>query len=223
MGLKKEINVLVVEDDFLISEEIARVVNRIGFNHIGTAQDSYGAIDMIQTLHPDIILMDIKIPGDMDGLDVSHLVQNFFPTPVIILSAYESKDLFERASESGVAGYLTKPPQPQEIERAIYIALARHNELMEYRRLNKEINKKNEALKRTLKEIKTLRGLIPICSFCKKIRDKQGCWLMLEKYIYKHTEAHFSHSICPDCLEEQYPDIDDDIPSDPEKKKKIIH
>jgi hypothetical protein len=62
-------------------------------------------------------------------------------------------------------------------------------------------------LKKTLSEVKVLRGLIPICSSCKRIRDDKGYWNQIESYIKKHSEAEFSHGICPECIEKLYPDL----------------
>lgn len=61
-------------------------------------------------------------------------------------------------------------------------------------------------LQTALAEVKTLRGILPICSFCKKIRDDEGAWNQVEVYVQKRSDANFSHGICPDCLEEHYPD-----------------
>ena len=63
-------------------------------------------------------------------------------------------------------------------------------------------------LEKALREVKTLRGILPICSFCKKIRDDKGYWDQVEVYIHQHTEVDFSHGICPDCMRRHYPDID---------------
>jgi len=71
-----------------------------------------------------------------------------------------------------------------------------------------ELEKANQELKNALAEIKTLRGIIPICSNCKKIRDDQGFWQQVESYVMKHTEASFSHGICPECVEKLYGDLD---------------
>ncbi len=71
----------------------------------------------------------------------------------------------------------------------------------------KELETKNIELQEALNNIKTLRGLIPICSSCKKIRDDQGYWNQLEKYLKEHSEAEFSHSICPDCAKKLYPEV----------------
>ena len=64
-----------------------------------------------------------------------------------------------------------------------------------------------KSLKRAVLEIKTLQGIVPICSFCKKIRDDKGFWSQVESYVSHHTDAQFSHGVCPDCQEEQYPDL----------------
>jgi hypothetical protein len=64
-----------------------------------------------------------------------------------------------------------------------------------------------EKLKKALGEVKTLRGILPICSFCKKIRDDKGYWDQVEVYVRQHTDADFSHSVCPDCMAKHYPGI----------------
>jgi hypothetical protein len=61
--------------------------------------------------------------------------------------------------------------------------------------------------KKTLKEIKILRGILPLCSFCKKIRDDKGYWEQVDIYIHKHSQADISHSICPECMKEHYPKL----------------
>lgn len=66
---------------------------------------------------------------------------------------------------------------------------------------------KNEELASRIDEIKTLRGIIPICSFCKKIKDDKGYWQTVEKYIREHSEAEFSHGVCIECLKKHYPEV----------------
>jgi hypothetical protein len=63
-------------------------------------------------------------------------------------------------------------------------------------------------LKDALAQVKTLSGLLPICSHCKKIRDDKGYWNQIESYIHKHSDAEFSHGICPECAKKYYPYID---------------
>jgi GAF domain-containing protein len=71
----------------------------------------------------------------------------------------------------------------------------------------RDLERKNEELETSLSEVKTLRGIIPICASCKKIRDDEGYWNQVESYIKKHTGAQFSHSLCPECAKRLYPSI----------------
>jgi len=77
-----------------------------------------------------------------------------------------------------------------------------------YNNLHDSLNQKNEKLQKALDEIKTLKGIVPICAHCKKIRDDKGYWNLLESYIENHSEAEFSHGMCPDCIEEFYGEED---------------
>jgi hypothetical protein len=72
-----------------------------------------------------------------------------------------------------------------------------------------EITKKNKKLQKALAEIKQLRGIVPICASCKKIRDDKGFWHQVEEYVRDHTDAEFSHGVCPECIIKLYPDFID--------------
>ena len=89
-------------------------------------------------------------------------------------------------------------------EKAILVSL-RNSE--ERKKSEEEKEKLLRELEEALKNIKILGGLLPICASCKKIRDDKGYWLQLEEYIQKHSQAEFTHSICPDCRKKLYPEI----------------
>ncbi len=197
MKIKETIRVLVAEDNQVVAEIIKLSLQESGFEMAGLAVTGRDAVEMTISLRPDVVLMDIEMP-DLDGLDATRQIQSRQPTPVVVLTAHQGDDLLEKASEVGVSAYLTKPPQVKEIERAIIMALARHDDLMECWRLNKELEK-------ALKEIKTLQGILPICSSCKKIRDDKGYWSQIEAYFRVHTDVGFTHSICPECAARLYP------------------
>lgn len=78
-----------------------------------------------------------------------------------------------------------------------------------------ELNNANQELQTRLKEIKTLSGLLPICASCKKIRDDKGYWNQIEDYITTHSDAQFSHSVCPQCCKKLYPELYDEIMKKP--------
>jgi AmiR/NasT family two-component response regulator len=194
------VQVLIVDDDFLVVEAVQEILERLGYAVVGKAANGRQAVEDTRTLRPDVVLMDIKMP-EMDGLEAAQQIQDCCPTPVVLLTAHETQELVEQASAAGVGAYLMKPPQAREVARAITIALARFSDLMELRRLNAE-------LQDALAQVKTLSGLLPICASCKKVRDDRGYWHQVEVYIRDHSEAKFSHGICPDCAKSLYPGIE---------------
>jgi AmiR/NasT family two-component response regulator len=199
MNVQKDTRVLIVEDDSLVSEMIQGLLEKMSYVVVGRAVNGLQAVEMTQSTQPDVVLMDVRLP-DMDGIEATRHIYESCPTPVVVLTAYDTPELVERASAAGVGAYLVKPPDADEIERAITIAIARFEDLMELRRLNAE-------LQDTLDKVKTLSGLLPICSSCKKIRDDKGYWNQLEVYIRDHSEVEFSHGLCPECAKELYPEI----------------
>jgi AmiR/NasT family two-component response regulator len=200
MKISQKPRILIAEDDYLVCEAIKHALKDLGYEMVGEASDGAEAVEMACTLNPDVVLMDIQMP-ELDGLEATRQIQSRCPMPVVVLTAHESQELVEKASEVGVSAYLIKPPKQTEIERAIVIALARHEDLMKLRLLNKELEK-------ALSEIKTLRGILPICASCKNVRDDKGYWNQIESYIRDHSEAEFSHSLCPECAKKLYPDLD---------------
>jgi AmiR/NasT family two-component response regulator len=201
MLFDRSIKILVAEDDYLVSEDIIRSLRVQGYVNIIEAADGQEAVEKTCSQRPDIVLMDIMMPK-LDGLGAARKIQACCPTPVVVLSAYEAPDSAKIAGVAGVSAYLTKPPRPGELERAIIIALARHADMIELRRLNKE-------LEQALNKVKTLSGMLPICASCKKIRDDKGYWQQIESYIREHSEAEFSHGICPECARKLYPEYYD--------------
>jgi AmiR/NasT family two-component response regulator len=199
MSNRQDVRVLIAEDDYLNSEMLKGLLEEIWYTIVGEAADGLETVEMTQSLQPDVVLMDIKMP-DMDGLEATRLIQERCPTPVVVVTAYETPELVEEASAAGVGAYLVKPPSAREMERAITIAIARFDDLMELRRLNAE-------LQDALAKVRTLSGLLPICSSCKKIRDDEGYWNQLEAYIQEHSNAVFSHGLCPECAKKLYPEV----------------
>lgn len=195
----QNIRMLIAEDDYLVAEEIKRTLKESNFVIVGEANNGKDAIELTANLKPDVVLMDITMP-QMNGLEATVQIQEQCPTPVVILTAHESKDLLEEASRVGAGAYLTKPPKLVEIERVVSIALARHQDLMKLKRLNADLEK-------ALSEIKTLRGILPICSFCKSIRNDEGYYEQLESYLQSHSDIDFSHTVCPSCIKLHYPDV----------------
>jgi two-component system, sensor histidine kinase and response regulator len=149
MSDRKDIRILVAEDDFLVGQEIIRTLNFLGYQKIDLASNGEKAVAMAQTKKPDIILMDIEMPR-MNGIEAARIISQKLSIPIVILTAHESHDYIEQAVQSGVGAYLTKPARPEEIERAFAIAIARHQDILMKEALIKELEKNriqlNEAI-----------------------------------------------------------------------------
>jgi PAS domain S-box-containing protein len=112
--------------------------------------------------------------------------------------------LFQHRLASGEIRDVEVYANPIEIEGKAYSFSIVHD-VTARKRIEQERVQLITELKTALEEVNTLRGILPICSFCKKVRDDQGFWNQVEDYIVKHSEADFSHSVCPSCTREYYP------------------
>lgn len=203
------VRVMIVEDDPLVFEMIQGSLQSVGIVVTGHATTGLDALEMIDQPQanmppPDAVLMDIRLP-DLDGIQMTRLILERRPIPIVILTAHETPELIRAASDAGASGYLVKPSNPREMERAIAIAQARFGDLMELRRLNAELEQRNRDLSKALANVEKLSQLIPICARCKKVRDDRGYWQQVEQFVQEHSDLIFSHSICPDCLQVSWP------------------
>lgn len=131
--------VLIVEDDFMVREMIKARVHKAGYKVIGEAGDGLEALNLVKTLQPDVVLMDIEMP-ETNGIEATRHIYNSYPTPVVMLTAYDTPELVEKAGQAGAGAYLVKPPRVDEIERAITIAVTRFNDMMSLSKLNAELD-----------------------------------------------------------------------------------
>lgn len=153
--MTEHIKVVVVDDDYIVRKVIISVLTDIGCDVIGKASTGAQALEVVKELKPDVVLMDIEMP-EMDGIAATRRLQDIYPVPVVILSAYETPELLQRAAEVGAGAYLTKPPKAAEMQRAILIAVARHKDLMKIRDLMREMN---HRIKNNLNVIMSLLSL----------------------------------------------------------------
>lgn len=145
---------------------------------IGVAENGVLALQFVEKRIPDLILLDVMMP-EMDGIELCKILKEnilFSHIPVIFLTAKADTEDIVRGFDAGGIDYVTKP----------FIAA----ELL--------------ARVKTHLEIRYLRNLLPICAYCRKIRDDAGFWSKIELYFKKHTNTRFSHGICEDCAKKIY-------------------
>jgi CheY-like chemotaxis protein len=220
-GSQRQSRLLIVDD---IPENIK--VLGAGLRHAGYvivfATNGKQAIEIAQTSKIDLILLDIMMPG-MDGYEVCRVLKSDKRTadiPVIFITAKtQSKDIL-RGFETGAVDYITKPFNAAELSARVktHLELEKSRQIIarqaeELAWTNKRLMEKNMKLQQAINEIEALKGLLPVCSSCKKIRtantdpDMADSWVTLEAYLHNHTAVEVTHSICPECMSKLYPDL----------------
>jgi len=197
---QNDTRILVVDDDADVARGTTHLLRWAGY----TAEMVLSGQEAFQTLPafgPDMVLLDRNMPG-LDGLEVCRRIKAdpaFAEVFVILISGtYTQSDEQAVGLESGADGYIARPLANRELA-------ARIAAFVRILRLNRSLREKNSELEAALDKVKLLSGLLPICAHCKKIRDHQGYWNQVEKYIKAHSEATFTHGLCPDCLEKYFP------------------
>ena len=193
--------ILIAEDDLTSRTVLTAVLTKLGHEVEATVNGVEAWQAMQQLDAPRLAILDWMMP-EMDGLEVVRRVrtlQNDRQPYIIMLTAKGEKADIIAGLEAGANDYVAKPFDPGELLARVEVG--RHMVEMQ-----DTLAGKIEELRQAVNQIKTLRGIVPICANCKKIRDDRGYWNQVEVYVRDHTEAEFSHSICPDCMKELYPE-----------------
>ncbi len=195
-----KVRIMVVEDESIVAEDLRRTLEKMGYAVPGVAASGEDAIHQARALRPSLVLMDIALKGRMDGIEAAERIRTDLHIPIVFLTAYADDETLQRARVSEPFGYILKPFENRELHTTIQMALHKH-------RMEQERENLIAELEAALARIKVLSGLLPICASCKRIRDAQGHWQQLEVYIHDHSDAEFSHGICPDCAQRLYPEF----------------
>ncbi|HKK45959.1 MAG TPA: response regulator, partial [Balneolaceae bacterium] len=128
MGQNLKGRVLIVEDDMLLSMVEERLIKRLGFDVVGKVTEAEDAVNKTVELKPDVIIMDISLKGDLDGIDAMEMIRQKSDVPVIYLSGSSDRYYYERAKKTGFSGFLTKPVTSGDLEDPLYLALKKDDE-----------------------------------------------------------------------------------------------
>lgn len=195
--MDKESRILIVDDErqnIKLLTELLRDKYKIMAAKNG--EQALGAIE--GNILPDLILLDIMMPG-IDGYEVCKRLKADDRTkdiPVIFVTGVSETEDAARGFRAGAVDFIQKPLNPVMVKARVELHVKMHKIMTE--------------LKEALSQVKKLSGLLPICMYCKKIRDDKGYWNQIEAYIDTHSEAQFSHGICSECEEKYFPDMDID-------------
>jgi len=199
--------ILIAEDDFTSRCVLAGVLKKFGHEIVEVDTGAAAWEVMQQADAPRLAVMDWMMP-EMDGLELLRRIRTLKtdqPPYLVMLTTKNDKADVIAGLDAGANDYLTKPFDSGELRARVEVG----RRMVE---MQDALAAKIEELRQAIGQIKTLRGIVPICANCKKIRNDQGYWDMVEDYVSHHTEAQFSHSICPECLKRLYPDFVRDKP-----------
>jgi DNA-binding response OmpR family regulator len=189
------VKVLIAEDDPISALLLQEMLGGWGYE-VRTVMDGLQAWRAMQADDaPRLAILDWIMPG-LDGVEVCRRVKGLVspvPAYVILLTGRDGKADKVAGFDAGANDYLTKPFDREELRARVGVGRT----VVE---LQVALARRVQELEAALSQVKQLSGLLPICCYCKKIRDDTNYWQQIEQYLSRHSDAQFSHGICPDCF-----------------------
>lgn len=194
--------VLIAEDDAVSRRLLQAALIKWGYD-VTVTTNGKEAWEALQTPDaPALLILDWLMP-DMDGVEVCREARQmpaFKSAYIILLTSRGSKDDIVSGLEAGADDYVTKPFDHGELRARVQVG-------SRVVQLQSALADRVTELEEAIASVKTLQGLLPICCYCKKIRDDGNYWHRVESYISGHANVRFSHGICPDCSEKLKADL----------------
>ena len=188
--------ILVADDDPSTTTALAAVLRRWCLDVV-VAHDGEEAWDALQRASPPVMaILDWEMPG-ASGPDLCRRIRRDADRShmhVILLTSRNRRSDLIAGLDAGADDYLIKPYDHEELRARVHVGLRVLS-------LQHRLAERVAELQTALAQVKQLKGLLPICSYCKRIRRDEDYWEQLESYIAQHTDAEFSHGICPHCYE----------------------
>jgi sigma-B regulation protein RsbU (phosphoserine phosphatase) len=186
--------ILVAEDQSVSRYILVASLHKWGYD-VMAVEDGTRAWEALQAEDaPPLVILDWRMPG-LDGIDICRQIRKSprtRPIYLILLTARRGQQDKILGLQAGADDYITKPFNREELRARVQVGIR----VLE---LQGALAQRVRELEEALSRVKTLQGLLPICSYCKKIRNDRNYWQQVEGYISDHSEAQFSHGICPEC------------------------
>jgi DNA-binding response OmpR family regulator len=173
--------ILLAEDDLVVRTTLAAILSAQG-HEVTEAEDGSQAWGMWQLSAPRVVVADWQMP-EMDGLELCRKIRATLGRPYtyfILQTVRQGRESYLEAMDAGIDDFITKPAGAPELAARLRVA---------------------ERILGLREELLALEGLLSVCSYCKRMRNAEGGWGSLERYIEQHSKAEFTDSVCPECYE----------------------
>jgi DNA-binding response OmpR family regulator len=199
--------VLIADDEAITRLLLETTLGSWGYE-VCAAREGGEALRMFEdTPPPDIVLLDWMMP-EREGPEVCRIIRarpQPVPVYIILLTSLGGRQNIVQGLQAGADDYITKPFDREELRARLEVG----RRVVE---LQRSLVEHVRQLEHALERVKQLQGLVPICSYCKKIRNDRNYWQRLESYISEHSEAQFTHGICPECYEKMAKPEQENLP-----------
>ena len=188
--------ILIAEDDEVSRRLLAKSLTKWGHEVVITENGKEAWSILQREDAPRLVILDWMMP-EMDGTEVCRRIrqrESATSTYVVLLTAKSRKADIVEGLAAGANDYITKPFDREELLARVQVGVTVIG-------LQQSLAERVTDLEEALAQVRALQGILPICSYCKQVRDDKNYWQSVEGYITAHSEAKFSHSICPPCYE----------------------
>jgi CheY-like chemotaxis protein len=192
----RRVKILVAEDDRVSRRMLETILSEWGYTVIAVGDGLAAWQTLLRDDTVELALLDWLMPG-IDGREVCRRVRNLAnprPAYLILLTARRGREDVVAGLCGGADDYITKPFDLGELEARLQVG----RRVLD---LQRNLASRVRQLEEALRQVKQLRGLLPICMYCKKIRDGENYWEQVEEYLQAHSDATFTHGICPHCYD----------------------
>lgn len=186
--------ILIVEDERIIAEDLRECLELMGYEVMGIATSGQQAIDLVGAEQPDLMLMDINLRGDIDGVEVARQLSGSVDVPVIFLSAFADKQIVERAKQVGPFGYLVKPYKESELRTTIEVTLYKHQVELQNKSMQLRQQHQLRELKAREREVRKLSYAVEFSPAAIAISDPQG-WIEYVNAAFCELTGHAAAAV----------------------------
>ncbi len=191
-----QMRILIAEDDSVSRRVLEATLDKFGYEVVVAADGAEAWSELQRADAPTLAILDWMMP-EIDGVELCRRIRSLSTTTppyLILLTARNEKGDVVAGLDAGANDYLTKPFDRAELRARVQVGA----HVLE---LQRNLAARVLELEGALSQVKQLQGLLPICSYCKKIRDEKDYWQGVDSYLSEHSEVEFSHGICPACFE----------------------